>query len=638
MIFKKLLAWVLCLVVLCCAFSTPKVHAITNCDVVVIPNIPGAMAEYVFYFSIEKKVEMYDYIKLHFPKDIIFPEQKPTPPGSDIMFDHEQKTIILRSNIALDPLIEGYRDIKLTLPRSLGIKNPPISGIYHFGVSTKNEPKETKSNEVVISRNHTSILECKMIPGSTAVRITEASKPFQRSFAIHPPLLKKNLNSLSALYIPVEHFGEYFNMSFYQNTSSNTEDVLYSWINRSNQRLQFRKNSEGISPPLVNGIEKKWINPPFIFGTTSKGLYVDIHSMMKLFNYPFQSNEDTGYFSYRDPFGLEYLFNRKNLILEVKRINYQYDYDYQLLSPTKQINGDLHIDINFFIFHLWSTMEITKTSIETNEGYKTELVYLGKDENNNNWKVFFSYLAGYEKITLEGVKVFLNDHELEIPKQILECGDYLNPMLDHAQVLVSLNTIVSLMGGNVFHNKLTSEFYATFISKNYSPLNSQQVARHTGNWELEYIANTPIDEPGSTLSIHKLLDTRDVRGAVLFFFASWRGDLDSNLLDMQKVFEDYGKDGIKVFLISIDFKQDSCFQTIKSKVDELKITCPVLWDHESVAKQLNGVELIPAALLIDKEGKIRYEEQAQKSQLNQLNAIPIDSSMLRNAIDFLLDA
>jgi peroxiredoxin len=134
------------------------------------------------------------------------------------------------------------------------------------------------------------------------------------------------------------------------------------------------------------------------------------------------------------------------------------------------------------------------------------------------------------------------------------------------------------------------------------------------------------------------LDTKDVRGAVLFFFASWRGDQDSNLLDMQKVFEDYGKDGIKVFLISIDFKQDTYFQMIRSKVDELKITCPVLWDHESVAKQLNGVELIPAALLIDKEGKIRYEEQAIKSQLNLLNTIPIDSSMLRNAIDYLIDA
>jgi hypothetical protein len=514
---RRVLIGILCAVLLPWVGFNPKALAITACDVVVTPNIPGAQAEYIFYFSIEKKVEVYDWICLQFPKDIIFPELEEFDDSIEMRFDHYNKTITFLSHIALDPSIEGYRDIRITLPRSLGIKNPPTSGAYYFGISTKTERKMKKSNEVVISRNPTSILECDISVGSSVVHIKEVSKPYKRKYAIHPPLLKKNLNLLSASYVPVQHFGTYFDMTFFQNLSPVTNEIVYTWINRSKQRLEFRMNSEGVSPPFVDGIEQKWMNPPFIFSQTSKVLYVDIHSMMKLFAYTLHDYEQTEYFSYRDPFGLEYLFNRNNLILEVSRISPQYVYDYHLLSPAQAIDGDLHIDLNFFIFHLWSMMEITETKIKSSDGEETELVYSGKDENNNLWKVNFTYLSTNNQLTLTHVKIYLNNHEIDVPKLILPCREVIGPKIDQTQVLVSLKTIITFMGAQYTTRRTSPEVSVTFFSKNYSPLLSKESSKTTGEWELEFIVNSFETNQKNILNINELLKKEDVKGVVLHF-------------------------------------------------------------------------------------------------------------------------
>ncbi len=640
MCFRRLLIGLLSVALLPWASLTPKTYAITNFDVIVTPNIPSAQAEYVFSFSIEKVVQVFDRICLQFPEDIVFPESEKDlsdpflPAWPEIKINHEKKTISFLSHIELNPSIEGYRDIRIRIPRSLGIKNPSTSGAYYFGISTTAEPKMKKSNAVIISRKPASILHCTMLAGSSVVSVNEIKKSYNKKYLINHASEIFNINPLAGLFIPVEHFGSYFGMSFYKDFSSKANKTTYTWINRSNRRLVFQKNSEGFSNPHVDGVEKQWINVPFILNNQKNDLLIDLHSMMRLFDYPLIYIEDTDYYMYRDPFGSEYLFNRKNFTMEAKQVEQVYLYDYHLLSPIEKINNDLHIDLNFFMFHLWSTLEVKETKNQN----EIEIAYFGKDENNNLWNVNFIYLSTGDHFELKHIEIVFNDQIITVSHQILPSQEIISPKIDHSQVLVSLDPIISLMGANLTWQKTYSEASVTFNSHNYSPLIPEETAKATGEWELEIIMNSSDNDPDNTLSINELLAKDDVNGVVLHFWTSWQEKgWYENLLAMQRVFKDYEKVGLKVLLIYVDYKHEGDINMMKEAISDLNVTCPVLLDYDANIKKLNYVDRIPANLLIDKQGKIRYEEQAQKSPLNLLHTTPIDVSMLRNAIDYLLE-
>ncbi len=174
--FKVLLSAVLSLVLLAgiVIFPAPRnVSAITDHYMAVTPRKIGAGATYKFNFTIERKLEVHDWIKLWWPVEVTFPKL-PDPIAERAAYDAERKRIIesmsiglspcsscqglpiitdtpteksiqFNSHIGLDPAIEGYKHITITVPDVVGIKNPEKPGDYTFRIATKVEPTPVPS-------------------------------------------------------------------------------------------------------------------------------------------------------------------------------------------------------------------------------------------------------------------------------------------------------------------------------------------------------------------------------------------------------------------------------------------------------------------------------------------------------------
>ena len=116
--------------------SIPKASAVEKVYMEITPNYTGTNAEYRFCFTIQKKLKVRQWIQLKFPKDIVFPSEIPDVPNPypycpiNVEWDMENKTIRFESHIEIDPAVEGYRDIAVTIPTSFQICNPEKPGSY----------------------------------------------------------------------------------------------------------------------------------------------------------------------------------------------------------------------------------------------------------------------------------------------------------------------------------------------------------------------------------------------------------------------------------------------------------------------------------------------------------------------------
>jgi hypothetical protein len=128
----------------------------------------GANCEYKFHFSIEKKLQVHQYIKLVLPPGtrII---KTPSPASCVAEWTPDIYTLAdgsveikYNSHIELDPEIEGYRDIVVKIPAktvvadvdrkyySLEFFNPPNPGLYTYKIATQAEPTLVTSKPVSI--------------------------------------------------------------------------------------------------------------------------------------------------------------------------------------------------------------------------------------------------------------------------------------------------------------------------------------------------------------------------------------------------------------------------------------------------------------------------------------------------------
>jgi hypothetical protein len=182
-------------------FSSPgSSFAIKDHWMEVVPRKVATGATYKFHFSIEKKLEVHDWIKLWWPVESTFPKIPEDPAarnkeltriiesmsiglspcsacqGLPIIVDTPtEKSIQFNSHIALDPAIEGYRDITITVPDVVGIKNPEKPGSYVYRIANKVEPTPVPSTPVAIVESKIGV--------PTGIPVVEVTPPSFRSLA-----------------------------------------------------------------------------------------------------------------------------------------------------------------------------------------------------------------------------------------------------------------------------------------------------------------------------------------------------------------------------------------------------------------------------------------------------------------------
>jgi len=167
-IFQKYLIIIVVAALVMAPFVTfvRPVFAIHKFWVEINDHTPGAVNGFKFHFSIEKLLQVHQYIKIVFPpgttytipadRSPLIPEDPNNPckacQGIPIIKDLPDGSVELKFNthIELDPSKEGYRDIVVSIPSDSAyqFKTPTIPGSYIYKIATQAEQKLISSYPV----------------------------------------------------------------------------------------------------------------------------------------------------------------------------------------------------------------------------------------------------------------------------------------------------------------------------------------------------------------------------------------------------------------------------------------------------------------------------------------------------------
>jgi len=121
-------------------------------------------------------------------------------------------------------------------------------------------------------------------------------------------------------------------------------------------------------------------------------------------------------------------------------------------------------------------------------------------------------------------------------------------------------------------------------------------------------AGNPAIEISGVSSQGKRIKLADYRGKVVLldFWAAWCQPCRMEMPNVIKVYEEFHQKGFEIIGISLDSDKGQFESFVKTN----KMTWPQIYDGkgwQSDIGRLYGVASIPAAFLIDKQGKIRYK-------------------------------
>ena len=91
---------------------------------------------------------------------------------------------------------------------------------------------------------------------------------------------------------------------------------------------------------------------------------------------------------------------------------------------------------------------------------------------------------------------------------------------------------------------------------------------------------------------------------LLSFWATWCKPCIEELNDYKKIYNDYNKDGFKMFAISTD--DENTVAKVKPLVKSKGWNFPVLLDTNSDAVRLYYAQSVPFSVILDKKGMIIY--------------------------------
>ena len=103
----------------------------------------------------------------------------------------------------------------------------------------------------------------------------------------------------------------------------------------------------------------------------------------------------------------------------------------------------------------------------------------------------------------------------------------------------------------------------------------------------------------------RLSDFRGKKGVFINFWATWCPPCRLEMPTMEKVYQDYKSRGLEILAVSIDVGPKDA---IESFMRQLKLTFPVLLDPEMEVLRTYKFFALPASVLINKQGIIRFKE------------------------------
>ncbi len=107
----------------------------------------------------------------------------------------------------------------------------------------------------------------------------------------------------------------------------------------------------------------------------------------------------------------------------------------------------------------------------------------------------------------------------------------------------------------------------------------------------------------------RLSDFRGKKGVFINFWATWCPPCRLEMPTMEKAYQEYRSRGLEILAVSIDAGPKGA---IESFMRELKLTFPVLLDPEMEVMRTYKFFALPASVLIDKQGIIRFKEQGYR--------------------------
>jgi peroxiredoxin len=109
------------------------------------------------------------------------------------------------------------------------------------------------------------------------------------------------------------------------------------------------------------------------------------------------------------------------------------------------------------------------------------------------------------------------------------------------------------------------------------------------------------------------LRLRELRGEVVLinFWASWCGPCRQEMPLLNKIHEQYRKAGFTLLGVNIDDDPAAA----RDMARKLGVAFPVLLDTDKRVSKLYDVDTMPATLLVDRSGKVRYVHRGYRPGL-----------------------
>jgi peroxiredoxin len=103
----------------------------------------------------------------------------------------------------------------------------------------------------------------------------------------------------------------------------------------------------------------------------------------------------------------------------------------------------------------------------------------------------------------------------------------------------------------------------------------------------------------------RLSDFRAKKAVLINFWATWCAPCRLEMPTMEKAYQQYKGKRLEILAVSIDAGSKNA---VKNFMDELRLTFPALLDPKMEVLGLYRFSAIPASVLVDKQGIIRFKE------------------------------
>jgi len=138
------------------------------------------------------------------------------------------------------------------------------------------------------------------------------------------------------------------------------------------------------------------------------------------------------------------------------------------------------------------------------------------------------------------------------------------------------------------------------LSFSFAPLAFAQVK--VGQEAPDFVTST-ID--GERFALKEYLQEPDNKLLILTFFATWCGLCGEDLAYLQRLNDQYGDRGLRVFCVFTG--RLSKVKAAKKYMEELDVNLPILLDKKRVISKLYKVPGLPCHYVIDREGIMRFK-------------------------------